>query len=172
MKPESYNGYGYLLKKHFSIKENTFTIHYTLKNTGEKTIITDEYVHNFVAIDNSPINQEYALKFPFQPIPSSFIEHVNPENKINFIKSNLVVKDAINDVFFFSNLSGGKEVPATWTLTHKKSGISVSEIGDFETHKINVWGKKSCYKHRAFKQLIIPPNETTQWSRTYVFESL
>ena len=54
-KSELVNGYSYILKKEISISENSFTINYFLHNTGEKKIITDEYVHNFMAINNALI---------------------------------------------------------------------------------------------------------------------
>ena len=46
-KSEDVNGYSYILKKEITVSENNFIINYSLHNTGEKRIITDEYVHNF-----------------------------------------------------------------------------------------------------------------------------
>ena len=46
------NGYSYLLRKEIDLHNSSFTIKYFLQNTGEKDIITNEYVHNFTAINN------------------------------------------------------------------------------------------------------------------------
>ena len=50
-KSKSVNGYSYVLRKEIELLENGFIIKYYLKNTGKKTIATDEYDHNFIAID-------------------------------------------------------------------------------------------------------------------------
>ena len=81
-KSELINGYSYLLKKEITVSENSFIIDYSLHNTGEKKIITDEYVHNFMAINNALIGEDYTLKFPFSINPSLFDETVNSENKV------------------------------------------------------------------------------------------
>ena len=41
-------------------------VKYYLENTGEKDIITDEYTHNFIAINKDLIGTNYLIKFPFQ----------------------------------------------------------------------------------------------------------
>ena len=62
-KSKNINGYSYLLKKEIELQETGFTIKYCLQNTGEKDIITDEYVHNFTAINKELIGHNYILKF-------------------------------------------------------------------------------------------------------------
>ncbi|MBT8223262.1 MAG: hypothetical protein KJN96_08860, partial [Eudoraea sp.] len=47
----------------FTIQENSLLISYQLQNTGEKSIHTDEYVHNFLAINQAKISKDYVLKF-------------------------------------------------------------------------------------------------------------
>lgn len=74
------------IKKEITIQENGFTINYSIENTGAKEIITDEYVHNFTAIDKEFIDENYILKFPFQLKPALFIETVNPEQKLKLAK--------------------------------------------------------------------------------------
>ena len=51
-KSELINGYSYILKKEITVSENSFIIDYSLHNTGEKKIITDEYVHNFILLSS------------------------------------------------------------------------------------------------------------------------
>ena len=81
-KSEDVNGYSYILKKEITVSENNFIINYSIHNTGEKQIVTDEYIHNFMAINNSLIGEDYTLKFPFPINPSLFDETVNSENKV------------------------------------------------------------------------------------------
>ncbi len=69
---ESVNGYAYVLKKEIVLQESGFTINYQLDNTGEKDIRTEEYVHNFMAINSALMGSDYVLKFPFQLKPGLF----------------------------------------------------------------------------------------------------
>ena len=50
-KSEVINGFSYLLKKEIKLQNNSISIKYYLENTGEKDIITDEYTHNFIALN-------------------------------------------------------------------------------------------------------------------------
>ncbi|GAB5409344.1 MAG: hypothetical protein BalsKO_17090 [Balneolaceae bacterium] len=75
------NGYTYILFKKIELLENGFLVSYTLENTGEKDIITDEYTHNFLSINNQPVSPNYALSFPFALMSSEFEELVDPEEK-------------------------------------------------------------------------------------------
>ena len=91
-KSEVANGYSYLLQKEIELAESGFTLKYYLQNTGEKDISTDEYVHNFTAINNDLIGNKYVLKFPFQLWPELFGETINPELKVAIGKNEIKFK--------------------------------------------------------------------------------
>ena len=69
---DTINGYSYLLIKKIELFKCHFTITYNLKNTGEKNIVTDEYVHNFSSINNELMGTNYELKFPLELKPELF----------------------------------------------------------------------------------------------------
>ena len=166
-KSELVNGYSYILKKEISISENSFTINYFLHNTGEKKIITDEYVHNFMAINNALIGEDYTLKFPFQINSSLFDETVNSENKVEIGLDNVTFNKTPEKQFFFSNLTGGKELQAEWVLTNLKTGVGIKEIGNFKTDKINLWGWKHVISPELFFKISVDPKKTIEWSRAF-----
>lgn len=165
--PEATNGYAYEFTKEIILLENKFTVGYCLKNTGEKEIITDEYCHNFIALDKAEIGSDYILKFPFQIEPQHFSEFVNPEDTVAFEGNELTFNGSPNDPFFFSNLSNEKQVDAGWELIHRKSKIGLRETGDFQTNKVNLWGWTHVISPELFHHISIKPNETTRWTRTY-----
>lgn len=169
---ESINGYSYVLKKEMLIKNNNFIINYDLKNTGEKDIITDEYVHNFTIINKELIGNNYILKFPFELKPLQFIETVNPEQKVKIGQNTITFSDTLKDVVFFSNLSGFKNVDAQWELIHLKSNIGIKEKGSFQTNKVNLWGAKHVISPELFFSISVEPGQSTQWSRTYTMYNL
>ena len=166
-KSELVNGYSYILKKEISISENSFTINYFLHNTCEKKIITDEYVHNFMAINNALIGEDYTLKFPFPINSSLFDETVNSENKVEIGLDNVTFNKTPEKQFFFSNLTGGKELQAEWILTNLKANVGIKEFGSFKTDKINLWGWKHVISPELFFKISVDPKETVEWSRKF-----
>ena len=166
-KSEDVNGYSYILKKEITVSENNFIIDYSLHNTGEKRIITDEYVHNFMAINNALIGEDYTLKFPFPINSSLFDETVNSENKVEIGLDNVTFNKTPEKQFFFSNLTGGKELQAEWMLTNTKTNVGIKEIGSFTTEKINVWGWKHVISPELFFKISVDPKKTIEWSRKF-----
>ena len=166
-KSELVNGYSYILKKEIRVSENSFTIDYSLHNTGEKKIITDEYVHNFMAINNALIGEDYTLKFPFPINPTLFDETVNNENAVEIGLDNITFNKTPEQQFFFSNLTGGKELEAEWTLTNLKANVGIKEIGNFKTDKINLWGWKHVISPELFFKISLIPGKSLEWSRKF-----
>lgn len=166
-KSQAINGYSYILKKEIELHGNIFIIKYHLLNTGEKDIITDEYVHNFTAINKELIGENYILKFPFLLDPELFGDIVNPEQKVDIRSNEIKFNGSPSEQFFFSNLTGNKNIDAAWTLINLKSKIGISETGSFHTDKVNLWGWKHVISPELFYKLSIPPGQSTQWSRTY-----
>jgi hypothetical protein len=166
-KSELINGYSYILKKEITVSENSITINYSLHNTGEKKIITDEYVHNFMAINNALIGEDYKLNFPFPINSSLFDETVNSENKVEIGLDNVTFNKTPEKQFFFSNLTGGKELQAEWILTNLKANVGIKEFGSFKTDKINLWGWKHVISPELFFKISVGPKETVEWSRKF-----
>ena len=165
------NGYAYELTKEIKIQDASFTIKYHLKNTGQKIIQTEEYGHNFTAINNDPIGEDYKLNFQFDLKSELFGETVNRESAVFFEKNNINFNNTPNQQFFFSNLTGGEKVESTWELTNHKTKIGIREKGNFQTSKINLWGWKHVICPELFFEINIAPGESTEWTRTYeIFE--
>lgn len=162
-----YNGYGYILNKEIELFKSGFTIRYQLKNTGEKTIKTNEYNHNFLAVDKSLIGIDYHLKFPFPLQPNLFGETVNPEKKAILGEDDLTFIGTPKEQFFFSNLSGGNIVNAQWELLNLKSNIGIRETGSFSTDSINLWGWTHVISPELFHSISLQPGATTEWTRAY-----
>jgi hypothetical protein len=166
-KSKAINGYSYFLRKEIELYESSFTIKYYLQNTGEKDIITNEYVHNFTAINNDLIGSNYTLNFPFQLKPELFEETVNPELKVDIGQNEIKFNGTPKDPFFFSNLTGGENVDAEWELINLESKIGIRETGSFQTNKVNLWGWKHVISPELFFHIFIKPGQSTEWSRNY-----
>ncbi|GAA4895953.1 hypothetical protein GCM10023311_20890 [Flaviramulus aquimarinus] len=169
---ESVNGYAYILKKEIQLHENDFTIIYNLLNTGEKDIISSEYVHNFTAINNDLIGCNYVLKFPFELKPECFNDTVNPEQKVDIGQRDITFNGTPNAQFFFSNLAGNNNIHSKWELTNLNNDITISETGSFKTKKVNLWGWKHVISPELFFDIFVKPGASTTWSRTYSFNKV
>ena len=69
--------------------------------------------------------------------------------------------------FFFSFLSGDNEVNASWELVNEKCKIGISEIANFKTRKVNLWGWKHVISPELFISIVLQPGELKSWSRVY-----
>ncbi|MGY8916567.1 MAG: hypothetical protein ACKVJF_15970, partial [Flavobacteriales bacterium] len=162
-----HNGFGYILKKEIALLERGFVVRYQLKNTGAHTIITNEYNHNFLAVDKELIGVDYQLKFPFPLQPAHFGETVNPEKKVVLGEKDFSFLGTPQEQFFFSNLSGGDSVSARWELRQLKSKIGIRETGSFPTNSINLWGWTHVISPELFHRISLQAGEATEWTRTY-----
>lgn len=168
---QNMNGYAYVLKKEIELLNSGFMIRYRLHNTGEKTIQTDEYVHNFLAINKELIDSNYILRYPFRLRPERFTAVVNPENLVEIGDSAVRFKGTPTQQFFYSNVTGNDTVAAAWELVNLKSRIGIRLQGSFTTAKSNLWGWKQVVSPEMFFDIDLPPGESVEWSRTYeVFE--
>jgi hypothetical protein len=171
IKSRSIHDYAYEYRKEVELVESGFIIKYHLKNTGTKTIITDEYNHNFIAVNNEFMSSDYILKFPFSLNPELFDETVNPEGKVEIGQKAISFNGTPDQQFFFSNLSGNENVDANWELINTKSKIGISETGSFKTKKVNLWGWTHDISPELFFDIHVEPGEVIEWSRMYnVFE--
>ena len=174
------NGYAYEYTKEISLTENGFSTKYTLKNTGEKLLETDEYVHNFLRFGKSKTRKGQKLIFGWTIQKSKLIENVDPCNSLN-INDNTVEflnTPKNNKEFFLGGLSGeavineDSKIKGKWTLVDDKLGFSMSEICDFNIEKADLWGHSEDISPELFYSFSIKPGESTSWTRTIEYAEL
>ena len=78
------NGYSYTYVKRISLDGDSFTIEYTLKNTGTKNLATTEYVHNFLNPGKHGTGPHLSLSFPWSFSPVRLIENVKTDGIIGY----------------------------------------------------------------------------------------
>jgi hypothetical protein len=160
-------GIAYLLTKEIVLTDNGFEIQYQLENTGTEPILTNEYCHNFLNLKKTPVGPGYRLKFPFELNRDTFDQIVNPEGKAEFGERELVFSGTPQEAFFFSNLSGGKSVPAGWSLENTDVGIGISETLSEPTKSVNLWGLGHVISPELFFNIDLEPGKEVVWTRAY-----
>jgi hypothetical protein len=163
--PIPHNGYAFRFEKEVRIEGATLTIHYELHNVGEKPVVTNEYVHNFLSIDHHPVGPDYVLHFPEQLVPS----HDMTGSVLEFNGQHVSWSKKV-DTMFQCNLPGYEsDVPYYWELTHKKAGVGLRERGRSPASSVVLWYTSHVLSPEIFVDINVKPGECQRWSRSYDF---
>lgn len=195
VEPIECRGYAARLTKTVSVRENWLEIAYRLENVGNKLIDTNEYCHNFIALDKHPIGPEYRLHFPYQiqleNISAAYRYFLPPllrkllptfiQDKIlkrraapgnNIIKLNgpdFNFSAMPHSPFYFRQLGFSKTDGYQWELTYLPNGIKMREYDDFGPCRVAVWGTTHVISAEIFIDLHLPPGQAQSWTRRYEF---
>lgn len=163
--PVDCRGYAVRYEKAVSLSANVLTISYRLRNVGDRPIVTEEYEHNFLAVDGQPIGPDYALRLsrPFRAAASmpGCIE----------ARTDGIGWTAAPTAPFYArmDIAAGAEDGYRWELLHKPSGVRVSETVDFAPSAIALWGDRHVVSPEVFIALALRPGEERAWTRRYEF---
>ena len=167
---KEYNGYSYVLKQTYTLNENGFSINYSIKNSGLKTIKTYEYNHNFLLIQQEFIGYSYSLNFVPEVRMTSSSEFVNPNKAVDFNAKRLTFKGTPESDYFLSDLQAESSDILGWELVQERFKIKAKI--DFAPTKMNIWGARHVISPELFVEIQVKPNEEKTWSRSYEFEAL
>ncbi|MGK9367938.1 hypothetical protein ACSSWA_03460 [Melioribacter sp. Ez-97] len=129
------NGYVFEAVKEIALSGNRFIIKYEMENKGDKTIRTNEYVHNFISVNSQNISGNYKLQFPFNITREEIHKVIDKENNLIFDRDFISWKNEPQSEFFIDNLKSNCK--AEWKLINRTYGCMISEKGNFVAHKIN-----------------------------------
>lgn len=163
--PTECNGYSVLYKKRISLEDNCMTIEYALKNTGEKTVRTTEYCHNFISIDDDETGSDYILRFPYSPVIGEMPAAMERKSY-----NELTWKDEDWGKDFYCIISGfGDTQSHSWELYNSKIRVGVKETDDFKPARIALWGMRHVISPEVFVEINVEPGTEQKWSRRYEF---
>jgi hypothetical protein len=164
--PVDCNGYSAQLIKTVRVWGTNLEILYELENTGQKTLSTNEYVHNFVGINQEPIEPDYRLQFP-APIHIDekacvSLENLNIQGSTVYFRGPLPSLYLRTQDFFFSSLP-------QWKLILQSQKIGLQEIDDFKPCRVAVWGTFHVLSPEIFVEIALPPGQSQKWTRHFKF---
>ena len=168
------NGYAYRYAKVVELKDDSFSISYSLENQGEKNISTTEYVHNFLLPGQKKVGPQLTLQFPWEYSKEALSENVKTEGLIEWKNDGCSFKKTPESEFFLGGVWEARNdknsfKKGSWILRDDSSGITMSESDSFEPYHCDVWGHKKCISPELFIWLDVKPGEEKSWSRTYSF---
>jgi hypothetical protein len=168
--PKDCRGYSTKLIRKIELSGNSFTIDYELENTGTQKIQTNEYCHNFIAINRSNIDEHYTLWVPCEITnPSSMIEAVNPEDAVILNTNSVNFNFTPERDFFYSPLTEFHSVNGEWEISHDRIGVGMKEKTDFIPEMMNVWGGKHVLSPELFIKIDLERRQKLKWRRNYEF---
>lgn len=160
---EVLNGWGWRLRKSFTLDGPCLTIDYTLENCGQKALATEQYNHNFMAIDGKHIGPDYQLKTSF---PLNF-EFTYGGIQVGDDNLNLTEIPPTYIYALQSDCAGLQNVD--WQLIHQPSGHGLRVSEQFPLFKLALWAKSYVISPEFFVWIDLQPGETQNWQRKYTF---
>jgi hypothetical protein len=157
------NGWGWRLRKTFSLDGPCLKIDYTLENIGNKPLVTEQYNHNFFAIDSQVIGPDYQLQTSF---PVEF-EWVDGGIQVETDRLNLT---EIPTTPFYALQSNCKDLQdIEWQLIHLPSFHGVRVREKYPLFKFAFWGKSHVISPEFFVWIDLQPGQSQSWKREYKF---
>lgn len=158
-------GYGYIYEKRIKLKKDGFFIEHKLQNTGDLTIETDQFNHNFFMIDGEPSGKAFSVSFPFplstEDDAQGFAEL--QDNELRFIK------DLEEGDSFFVLLQGYSQEVSDHQVSvqNHKSGAGVTFSIDKPLHRMAFWACRTTLSPENFIWLEIAPGASDEWTSEY-----
>jgi hypothetical protein len=160
-------GWGYRYTKRVALvgKTPAFTIHHRLRNTGTRRIETDQYGHNFIAIDDDPIGVNYRLRFPFRAPEQQSLSGIAAVegNEIRFTGT------LGPDQSLFTRLAGLRGTAADYeTLVENlKTGAAIRITSDVAPAEFRFYAARTAACPEPFLALNLAPGEEKTWTVRY-----
>jgi len=170
------SGYGYVYRKRVSLTPGKpqLVLEHSLRNTGQRTIQTSVYDHNFMSLDNQAPSPDISIQFGFHPTMVA-----TPDPKL------LELLSLSGDrVTLTRTLTGQDKVAALFTgfssdpkdydirIEDRKLGFGVHATGDQPLSKVALWGIRTVISPEPFIDMTIEPGKEFTWKITYDYYTL
>ena len=165
-------GYSYLYEKKVRLVDGKpqMVLEHTLKNTGEKAIITNVYNHNFFTIDNQPTGPNSVIKFSF---PASGTRE-SPLAKITVQQIEYIRELTPDETVTLGDIQGHSQSVKDYDfrIENTKTGAGVRITCDRPISRIYFWSSPTTQCPEPFLSINIQPGESFTWDITYDFYTM
>jgi len=163
------SGYAYVYEKTLTLNKHgsVMTLEHRLKNTGQKTIDTQVYDHDFFMFDGKPIGPGMVVHFAFEPKPEGQLSAAaTVEGK------DIVYVDTLAPRKYISGyLKGYSDSNADYDFTVEDTNakVGVEQSSDTPLSRFYFWSTRSTVCPEAYIHLNILPGKTSRWKIHYRF---
>lgn len=156
-------GYAYELGARIELVQNRLVVHWTLKNSGTKSFITRQYIHNFFRFGDHDSGTGYELLFPY-PIAPTGLEEGQDATERSIIFARAIPRWVNISVPYPPDYTGENRL----TLRHP-----VGQEISFQTSRRGIYtaihARAPYIAPEQFIELKLAPGETAEWTREYEF---
>ncbi|BDI31460.1 hypothetical protein CCAX7_35110 [Capsulimonas corticalis] len=167
------------LEKIIRVEDNHLIVASRLVNTGAAILRTEEYAHNYLALDGAPITPDYSLSAP-SAIRDMLIAHQAERGSWGATwtvdeKSLLRAKSPAEGAFYLRAAPPNHTAPPLaeagtyWEITNNTTGLTVRETTDFPWWNFALYGTEHTICPEVFIRLNVSPGQYQSWSRRYTF---
>jgi hypothetical protein len=161
------NGYACELEAVLRLRNNQMLMQYRLKNTGQKRLVTEQYVHNFLAFSGAPVGPHYEIRFPYdfqlEGNPSPAIRRSQGSQVLEFWKA---LPAAVK---FRVAALPGYTGPNTLTVTQTKLKQTATIEASLPSNGVDLWCTDRQISPEMLVLLALDPGQEQHWTRTYKF---
>lgn len=165
------NAYAYKYSKKLELVDAHLVLTHTLKNTGDKTIETSVYNHNFFMIDKEPTNANIKTTFAFDVKAEGTVRGFGTTAKIE--GSSIIFNRAVNasENVFSSKMTGFGNTSEDYNIRieNLKTKAGVHITSDQAIDKMIFWACATTSCPEAYTKIEVPPGETLKWNINYEF---
>jgi hypothetical protein len=162
----SKTGWGYIYTKRIALMKEKpgFSIIHTLKNTGSKTIETDQFNHNFFVIDGEITSPDFEVKFPFNISTESDLMGIVKidQNKLLFTK-----KFSEGSIWMALKGYGTEAAHHQVEIRNNKTGAGVRLSVNKPLYRLVFWATNTTLCPENFIYLKLAPGEQETWISDY-----
>lgn len=170
--PLDCRGYAVRYVKTLSVKSNRLNIEYRLENTGNQFIVTNEYCHNFIGIDQQKMGPDYRMRFPFLLNYGDLEKDVHRSLSIITVEGqDIRLKETPVEQFYCRPSGVRVSSHYQWELTYLPTQVGMREMTDFVPLVTALWGDTHVISAEVFIVLNLPPGDSKTWTRSYEFFS-
>lgn len=159
------NGCKLDLVKRVALDDNNIIVDYTISNTGECRIVTEEYCHNFISIGGGIIDQSYCIK--------TGAKTDNVEINPGFSVDGEALKPNGNvDCVHYVRLEPLSGVAYRFVVENHRVNWAFTECTSFTPDYVAVWGKQEVVSVEAFKKIDLQPGQTDRYRRIFTISRI
>lgn len=167
------SNYSYSYEKRICLPEGEpkLVLSHKFTNTGEKSIDTQVYNHNFFMIDLSNIGPDYVIKLPFEIQAEGRLKGIGryaeiDKNNIRFIK-----RLPEGDQVYIQEINGFDTNAGTYSINieNRSTRAGVKIHSNRPLTKLSFWSISTTICPEPFIRVKADPGETFEWETTYTF---
>ena len=165
---DKFYSYGYEKTVKLIKNKPQMVLTHTLKNTGQRTLETAVYNHNFFVMDDQTTGPGFTVTFPFAlpgEVSNEMKDLVQFRDHQMFFLKELDPKEHV----FFRDLTAGATADYNIKIENRKTGAAVKITCDKPISKMVFWCASTTVCPEPFIKIKIDPGKEFSWKITYEF---